>query len=137
MSGSERYPFNASLSLIVMIRLSTAQDRWANWLKKPKTAVSNPFICDSSAEWSPWHVSQRPWGSAHAGAQVRYNGKIAEVRPVVNAYRSDRCQSKTVFVIRALDVRLASAPTRADVPWSKAVLEGLDLPVAWDRSPPS
>jgi hypothetical protein len=27
MSGSERYPFNASLSLIVMIRLSTAQDR--------------------------------------------------------------------------------------------------------------
>jgi hypothetical protein len=28
-------------------------------------------------------------------------------------------KSKNVFVIRALDVRLVSAPARADVPWSK------------------
>ena len=48
-----------SLSLIVMIRLSMAQDRWANWLKKPKTVVSNPFMCASSAGWSSCRVSQR------------------------------------------------------------------------------
>ncbi|MBK9996071.1 MAG: hypothetical protein IPO99_02810 [Nitrospira sp.] len=90
MSGNESSPFSASLSLIVMIRLSMAQDR-GKLVEETQTVVSNPFMCrvicrvEFLSRESEGHEARLMPG--RAGAR---SGKIAEVRSVVNAYKPDR-----------------------------------------------